>query len=216
MRDDQLTTDPEEARREAAAWAAAAVPIREVILARRQGADDLVVFWLDATGRPDLADLPRIHVTDGAGAFFVRPCVFVQRTPLRFQVGLDIRLREPATCNYKLLFDYYPNREWVLQMLRTRTFGIETGEPDKLGHAPLEGYFTTWILEHDVVLQLVEHMMMIQTAIDEVRRTQPDMMKQRYRSRPLFHGQVWQAREVPGREPPPRVRRGKPSNPTNN
>lgn len=210
-----INTNVDEVNRIEAEYATKAMPIREVILGRCVGQDDLVVFWLDAKDRPDVVDLVRVHEMDGAvynGEFKIVPIMFSARNPLRFQFGLEVTLRDPVSCVFHLLFDYYSNREWILHMITSGRFGIETGTPDKSGRPPMAGAFLTLLLGPDVSAQMAVLIMEIEAAVALVAKEVPGLMQNRYRTESLFRGQVWLAKVAKTKEKPPRVPRGRQSN----
>jgi hypothetical protein len=205
-----MTTDPDEARRQHEAYAAAAVPIREIILARREGRDDLVVFWLDTSGRPDLADLARVHISEGEGRFVITPSMFAVREGFVFNIGLAIDVFDPVKCSFKLMFDYFANREWYMHLLATGRFGVETKDPDAAGDPPNEGAFLTLILDHAIQTQAMQQALQIEATHDLFLYAHPAIVEKRLVVPSLYRERVWIARAIGNEAPPaPKVGRGR-------
>jgi hypothetical protein len=163
-----------------------------------------------------VADLARVHEAEPSGyngAFKIVPTMFAARNPLRFQIGFEITLFDPASCVFQFTFDYYSNREWIMKLMQTGRFAIETCVPDYDGRPPSEGGFISLTIDADVCSQIAMQASLIELSVEELKQNDPDIFKNRYIVPSLWRGQVWIARMIPTTKAekvkPPYVPRGR-------
>lgn len=94
---------------------------REALPIRRAGFLPLKGLWfplleLDAARRPDVADLARIHRSEGAGDTEVTCDGIVTSETVYARV--DLALLRPVTCRFSLLFDVRQHFDWLALVAR--------------------------------------------------------------------------------------------------
>jgi hypothetical protein len=216
-----ITTDRAEADRQEAAFKAEAVPIRELIMGRRRRMPDSPIFWVDASARPDVSDLARVHEFERPGDFVISSNMFLTADPLAMRVGWEIKMNAPVACSFHLYYDYLMNETWTHQIVAAGCFGVETSPPNADGDPPMSGPFVRFLLDQEVQLQFRSHLHYLDQTLAVIAFTEPHVLAACDPPPSLYHGRIWMA----AAEPSGRVGRGKkaapkppkpPTDPTSN
>lgn len=125
---------PAAARRALRHYRASSIPVRRVGLLLC-GERALPVAELDARKRPDVADLPRIHRSEGAGD--QRHAIHAVLTPTGGIAVIALSLERPVRCRFSLVLDLAEHFDWLTRIARcgllvTTTRPVATAE-DALG-----------------------------------------------------------------------------------
>lgn len=83
---------------------------------------------LDATSRPDVADLARVHATEGIGDVRCGLGVYDVGPPDSWLVRLEVSVDHPVQCRFHTVVDWDGNREWLGAIVDGGAVAIGTGD----------------------------------------------------------------------------------------
>jgi hypothetical protein len=101
-----------------------------------EGPDDqgrrLVSLALDATARPDVSNLVRVHQAEGGGEHEIKP-----DASLAFGVPtlvfLSVEIQKPVTCSFVIGLDYNRYKEYMRRSVDQGYLSIQTEPPRPFG-----------------------------------------------------------------------------------
>jgi len=111
---------------EAQNLAAAAVPIKSCSVGEVEVKGQRLavpVVQVDERTRPDVADLPRVHLTETASDFHHWWHFVVTGTSVGYAL-CDIEVRRPVTCLFRLAFTLPTERPFLIQVVQARGLGL--------------------------------------------------------------------------------------------
>jgi hypothetical protein len=95
-------------------------------------ADDSLVaaVLLDASARPDVADLARVTALDGVGDLRCGVGVWDVDGPDHLLVRFEVAVDHPVRCWFHLVVPWEPHRHWLAEVVAGGALAVGTGEGD--------------------------------------------------------------------------------------
>lgn len=107
-----------------------AVPVRSVGRTTVEGGDrPLPAILLDVTDRPDVADLARVHATEGMGDVRTAAAVLGHGDPSGWRLRLEVAVDRPVTCRFHVVLDLVESLGVLRDVAETGLLVFATGEP---------------------------------------------------------------------------------------
>jgi hypothetical protein len=91
--------------------------------------DDAVVaaMVLDTTGRPDVADLARVHASEGIGDVRCGVGVLDIGPPDTWLVRLEVAVDHPVRCRFHAVVDWLGHRSWLAAVADGASVAVGAG-----------------------------------------------------------------------------------------